>query len=265
MVRNNSPWHDRPIVRRILFLAMAVVLASLEALPSSASNDVEDARFVQARQAMVREVLQDVAATAAETGRGTLSSAVEKAMGRVMRHRFVPPDLVNVAYANRPLPIGYGQTISQPFIVALMTELLDLSPDARVLEIGTGSGYQAAVLAHVAREVYTVEILPPLGRSAEERLKALGYANVHVKIDDGYFGWEEHAPFDGILVTAAAPHIPPPLLQQLKPGAKLVIPVGPPFLTQYLTVVQKAPDGTITTRRVLPVAFVPLTRGAGSP
>ncbi|WP_407923341.1 protein-L-isoaspartate(D-aspartate) O-methyltransferase [Desulfosoma caldarium] len=224
-----------------------------------------DSRFFQAREAMVREVLADMAATAGETGRGTLSAAVLEAMRRVPRHRFVADTLIEVAYENRPLPIGYGQTISQPFIVALMTELLDLPENAKVLEIGTGSGYQAAVLAHVAKEVYSVEILAPLGRSAETRLKALGYTNVHVKIDDGYYGWKEHAPFDGILVTAAAPHIPPPLLQQLKPGAKLVIPVGPPFLTQFLTVVHKSEDGTMTTRQVLPVAFVPLTRSGGRP
>ena len=224
-----------------------------------------DGLFEARREGMVREVLADMAATAAETGRGTLSSAVLEALRRVPRHRFVPEKLVDAAYENRPLPIGYGQTISQPFIVALMTELLDLPENATVLEIGTGSGYQAAVLAHVAKDVYTVEILPPLGQSAEARLKALGYANVHVKIDDGYFGWKEHAPFDGILVTAAAPHIPPPLLQQLKPEGKLVVPVGPPFLTQYLTVVEKARDGTVTTRQVLPVAFVPLTGRGGTP
>ncbi|MEJ5364100.1 MAG: protein-L-isoaspartate(D-aspartate) O-methyltransferase [Desulfosoma sp.] len=181
------------------------------------------------------------------------------------RHRFVPEKLVDAAYENRPLPIGYGQTISQPFIVALMTELLDLPENATVLEIGTGSGYQAAVLAEIARDVFTVEIIPELGRSAQARLQELGYGNVHVKIGDGYFGWDEHAPFDAIMVTAAAPHIPPPLVRQLKPGGTLVLPVGPPFLTQYLTVVQKARDGTLTTRQILPVAFVPLTTGRGTP
>lgn len=190
---------------------------------------------------------------------------VLEALRRVPRHRFVPEKLVDAAYENRPLPIGYGQTISQPFIVALMTELLDLPENATVLEIGTGSGYQAAVLAEIARDVFTVEIIPELGRSAQARLQELGYGNVHVKIGDGYFGWDEHAPFDAIMVTAAAPHIPPPLVRQLKPGGTLVLPVGPPFLTQYLTVVQKARDGTLTTRQILPVAFVPLTTGRGTP
>ncbi len=246
-------------------LLLAVLLWALAAFGTSGAIAEEDLKPHEKREAMLRVILADMAATAQETGRGTLSVGVREAVRQVPRHLFVPPNLVDVAYENRPLPIGYGQTISQPFIVALMTELLDLPKEARVLEIGTGSGYQAAVLAHVAKEVYTVEILPELAQSAETRLKNLGIANVHVKTGDGYFGWQEHAPFDGILVTAAAPHIPPPLMQQLKPEGKLVLPVGPPFLTQYLTVVHKARDGTVTTKQVLPVAFVPLTRSSPKP
>lgn len=237
-------------------------LAFGEVLHSSAADGPD---FAARRESMLREVVADMAATAAETGRSTLSAPVLNAMRQVPRHLFVPARLVPDAYDNRPLPIGYGQTISQPFIVALMTELLDLTENDKVLEIGTGSGYQAAVLAHVAKEVFTVEILPELARSAETRLKTLGYANVQVKTGDGYFGWKEHAPFDAIMVTAAAPHIPPPLLDQLKPEGTLILPVGPPFLTQFLTLVHKARDGTVTTRRVLPVAFVPLTRSGGTP
>lgn len=244
--------------RRIAAFGLMTILGLLCGLfEATAAEEV----FRERREAMVREVLADVAATAGETGRRALSPRVLEALRRVERHRFVPEKLLDAAYENRPLPIGYGQTISQPFIVALMTELLDLPENARVLEIGTGSGYQAAILAETARDVFTVEIIPDLGRSAEARLKALGYARVRVKIGDGYFGWEEHAPYDAIMVTAAAPHIPPPLVHQLKPGGTLVVPVGPPFLTQFLTVVKKAPDGTVSTRQVLPVAFVPLTGG----
>ncbi len=238
------------------------LLGFLKALSEAAG--AEDL-FRERREAMIREVSADMAATAAETGRALLSPRVLEALRRVPRHRFVPEKLRDAAYENRPLPIGYGQTISQPFIVALMTELLDLPENARVLEIGTGSGYQAAILAEIAREVFTVEIIPELGTRAEERLKELGYANVHVRIGDGYFGWEEHAPFDAIMVTAAAPHIPPPLVRQIKPGGKLIVPVGPPFLTQFLTVVKKAPDGAVSTKQVLPVAFVPLTGARKSP
>ncbi|MEJ5348592.1 MAG: protein-L-isoaspartate(D-aspartate) O-methyltransferase [Desulfosoma sp.] len=261
MTGKNMRRNDRRAPQRLL----AVLLWVLGAFGISGAVAEEDPKYREKREAMLRVVLADMAATAQETGRETLSLNVLEAMRRVPRHLFVPLHLVNDAYENRPLPIGFGQTISQPFIVALMTELLDLPKDARVLEIGTGSGYQAAVLAQVAKEVYSVEILPELAQGAETRLKNLGYVNVHVKTGDGYFGWKEHAPFDGIMVTAAAPHIPPPLMQQLKPGGKLVLPVGPPFLTQYLTVVHKAQDGTATTKQVLPVAFVPLVRSSPKP
>jgi protein-L-isoaspartate(D-aspartate) O-methyltransferase len=177
----------------------------------------------------------------------------------VPRHEFVPERLRRQAYANRPLPIGYGQTISQPYIVALMTDLVEPGADDRVLEIGTGSGYQAAVLATLVGEVYTIEIIEPLGLAARARLERLGYDNVEVRLGDGYYGWPERAPFDAIVVTAAASHVPPPLIQQLKPGGRMVIPVGSRFLVQQLVLVTKDADGRVTTRQLLPVRFVPLT------
>jgi len=211
-----------------------------------------------------RELIGDIAAlareTAAETGRPAFDPRVMSVLGAVPRHRFVPPEQVHAAYRNRPLPIGYGQTISQPYIVALMTDLMNVKPHHVVLEIGTGSGYQAAILAELAQTVCTIEIVEPLARQAEERLRGLGYARVRTKVGDGYYGWEECGPFDAIIVTAAASHVPPPLARQLKAGGRMVIPVGPPFLAQHLMLVEKREDGTIVTRQILPVAFVPLTR-----
>ena len=171
----------------------------------------------------------------------------------------MPEDLRPASYEDHPLPIGYGQTISQPLIVALMTDVLNVDQSSVVLQVGTGSGSQAAVIAELAHQVYTIDIIPDLARSAADRLRRLGYANVTVRVGDGYFGWPEAAPFDGIIVTAAAGHIPPPLLQQLKPNGRMVIPVGPPFGLQHLTVVQRGADGRITTRQLFPVSFVPLT------
>lgn len=195
------------------------------------------------------------------TARGITTSAVLKAMGRVPRHDFVPEELRSQAYKDRPLPIGYGQTISQPFIVAYMTELLQLEPGDRVLEVGTGSGYQAAVLAELTDEVYTIEIIDELAIAARETLALTGYTKVRVKQGDGYFGWPEYAPFDGIIVTAAAGHIPPPLLEQLKPGGRMVIPVGGVYQIQSLMRVEKSAAGTVHTERLLPVRFVPFTGG----
>jgi protein-L-isoaspartate(D-aspartate) O-methyltransferase len=184
-------------------------------------------------------------------------------MRTVPRHEFVPREVRALAYEDMPVPIGYGQTISQPFIVALMTDLLDLKPGARVLEIGTGSGYQAAVLSPLAEQVYSIEIVPELGAAAAEVIDRLGYANVETKVADGYYGWPEAAPFDGIVVTAAASHIPPPLIEQLKPGGRMVIPIGAAFAAQYLMLVEKRADGGVTTRQLLPVQFVPFTRADG--
>jgi protein-L-isoaspartate(D-aspartate) O-methyltransferase len=180
-------------------------------------------------------------------------------MAKVPRHEFVGDKMQPYAYDNGPLPIGHGQTISQPYIVALMTDLAGLTAESRVLEVGTGSGYQAAVLAEVAAEVYSIEIIPALANAAAVRLAALGYDNVHTGIADGYHGWPEHAPYDAILVTAAAPEIPHPLVEQLKPEGRLVIPVGQPYASQDLLVLRKDADGKVETEDVLPVAFVPLT------
>jgi protein-L-isoaspartate(D-aspartate) O-methyltransferase len=184
-------------------------------------------------------------------------------MRTVPRHEFVPEDVRAQAYEDRPVPIGYGQTISQPFIVALMTDLLDLEPDDKVLEIGTGSGYQAAILSPLAGQVYSIEIVPELGATAKSALERLGYSNIETRVADGYYGWPEAAPFDGIVVTAAASHIPPPLIEQLKTGGRMVIPIGGVFATQELMLVVKLPDGGVTTRQLLPVKFVPFTRADG--
>ncbi|GAB4255531.1 MAG: protein-L-isoaspartate(D-aspartate) O-methyltransferase [Deferrisomatales bacterium] len=235
--------------------AFAAVLACLVVGPGWAGE------FERLRARMVEAIRDDVAFTSERIGKKTLDPRVMEAMGRVPRHEFVPESLRSRAYENRPLPIGYGQTISQPYIVALMTDLARPDPDDVVLEVGTGSGYQAAVLAELVKRVYTIEIVPPLGEAARRRLRRLGVANVEVRIGDGYYGWETHAPFDAILVTAAAGHIPPPLVRQLKPGGTMVIPVGNPFQTQSLTVVEKDREGRVSTRRLLPVAFVPLTGG----
>ena len=190
--------------------------------------------------------------------RGVTDQDVLNAMEAVPRHEFVPPQYQGQAYADHPLPIGHGQTISQPYIVALMTELLQLKTTDRVLEIGTGSAYQAAILGEIVAEVYTVEIIEPLARDAKQRLERLGYTNVHTLNADGYYGWEEHAPYDAIIVTAAPDHIPQSLVQQLKDGAKLVIPVGPPGGYQTLWQVTKEGD-QVKKRNVTGVLFVPLT------
>ncbi len=185
---------------------------------------------------------------------------VIESMLTVPREEFVPDSLKKKAYLNQALPVGYGQTISQPYIVALMTELLGIDEDDTVLEIGTGSGYQAAVLAQIVKEVYTIEIIKPLGIKAEKRLKRLGYSNISSKIGDGYFGWEAYAPFDAIIVTAAADHIPPPLIKQLKKGGKMCIPVGQPYFTQVLKLLEKDEQGKIHIYDIIPVIFVPFTR-----
>jgi protein-L-isoaspartate(D-aspartate) O-methyltransferase len=191
--------------------------------------------------------------------RGIRDQHVLRAMREVERHWFVPENNRSNSYEDRPLGIGYGQTISQPYIVAYMTEMLKLQSNSRVLEIGTGSGYQAAVLAKIVKEVYTIEIVSQLGDSAAARLKRLGYKNVSVKNADGYHGWNENSPFDAIMVTAAAEFIPPPLIQQLKEGGRMIIPIGSPYLTQWLMLVEKK-NGKMTTKRLIPVSFVPFTR-----
>ena len=192
-------------------------------------------------------------------GAGIRDPAVIDAMYRVQRHEFVLPEYRNMAHLDRPLPIDAGQTISQPYVVAFMTEALDLDPDDKVLEVGTGSGYQAAVLAIIAAEVYSIEIINTLAVSAAARLDRLGYDNVTVVSGDGYYGLPDEAPFDAIIVTAAAGHVPPPLVEQLKPGGRMIIPVGPVYSVQVLILLEKAPDGSISTQQLLPVRFVPMT------
>ncbi len=212
-------------------------------------------------QHMLEDILLEVKMTRSYTGYAEFSEAVMQAMAAVPRHDFVPPEMQLFAYANGPLSIGYGQTISQPYIVALMTELLAVGNSDTVLEIGTGSGYQSAVLSQLVKQVYSMEVIEPLGREAKERLARMGYGNVETCVGDGYLGWPEHAPYDGIIVTAAAPYIPEALIEQLKPNARLVIPVGKPYTGQELLVVEKGPSGGAQQRSVLPVAFVPLTHG----
>jgi protein-L-isoaspartate(D-aspartate) O-methyltransferase len=210
---------------------------------------------------MVAEVEATYADTRAQTGLATLSPAVRAALGKVERHRLVPPAQVSAAYRNHPLPIGSGQTISQPYIVALSTDLLAPQPDDTVLEVGTGSGYQAAVLAEVVKQVYSIELIESLGNASAARLSEMGYRNIEVRIGDGYAGWPEKGPFDAIVVTAAAPQVPAALVAQLKPGGRMVIPVGGSDEIQHLTLLVKRADGGYDEQRVLPVRFVPLVPG----
>ncbi len=215
------------------------------------SFPVQEDVYREKREAMVERHI---------AGRGIKDKAVLNAMRAVERHRFVPTDKMAQAYADHPLPIGAGQTISQPYIVAYMTEVVRPTPHMKVLEIGTGSGYQAAVLAEIVKEVYTVEIVEEHGKAAAERLKKMGYDNVQVRVADGYQGWKEHAPYDAIVVTAGAEAVPPPLLEQLKDGGSMVIPVGPQFKTQTLLLLEKR-NGKVSTKRLMPVLFVPFTGG----
>jgi protein-L-isoaspartate(D-aspartate) O-methyltransferase len=211
--------------------------------------------------AMVAEIRADVIATRSYIGKGSLQPEVLAVLGRVPRHAFVPAAMADQAYENRPLPIGHGQTISQPYIVALMTDLLEPDPGDSILEVGTGSGYQAAVLAELAGEIRTIEIIPELARRAKAVFRRLGYTRIRSRQGDGYFGWPDGGRFDGIIVTAAADHIPPPLVRQLKAGGRMVIPVGERFRVQYLLLITKDLDGRVVTRPILPVRFVPLTGG----
>jgi len=241
--------------RRLALSALALAFADV-CLARAYAQD----RHGAAREALLREIESDMRATASETGRPALSEAVRRAMRLVPRERFVPSHLAAFAYENRPLPIGEGQTISQPFIVALMTELLQPQLNHIVLEVGTGSGYQAAVLAECVAQVYSVEIVASLAQRARAALDSAGYRNVQTRVGDGYLGWPEAAPFDGIIVTAAPDHVPPRLIEQLKPGGRLVIPVGPLRATQELLVIEAGRDGRALTRRTIAVRFVPLTR-----
>ncbi len=216
--------------------------------------------FMSRQERMLREIRAEAKYTRHLVGKDAFEPRVMDAMGTVPRQEFVEPDMQVFAFDNGPLPIGHGQTISQPYIVALMTDLLVPRTTDVMLEVGTGSGYQAAVLAQLVHTVYSVEIIEPLALQARSRLERLGYDNVRTLCGDGYLGWEEHAPYDGIVVTAAAPRVPPMLVEQLKPGARLVIPVGKPHLSQTLQVVEKDDNGKVASRDILSVAFVPLTR-----
>ena len=239
---------DHPAGRVILTLATSLGATCMDTQPLTAPPEEQ---LAAKRAAMVEQQIE---------ARGVRDHAVLAAMRRVPRHRFVPPDLLREAYEDTPLPIGRQQTISQPYIVAYMTEILELKPTHKVLEIGTGSGYQAAVLGELVRDVYTIEIVAELGERARSLLDGLGYRNVHVRIGDGYLGWPEQAPFDRIVVTAAPDHVPPPLVEQLADGGRLVIPVG--TWSQEIAIVTKS-GGRVSERRTIPVRFVPLTRKPG--
>lgn len=242
VVKHLKIWIFAPL----FFLSSGLLMADDYALP---------------RKQMLSEIEEGLRTTSRYIDKKSFNMQVMQAMDTVPRHEFVAEGLRGKAYDDRPLPIGHGQTISQPYIVALMTDLLQAQPEHRVLEIGTGSGYQAAVLSQLVKQVYSIEIIEPLGHSTTQLLDRLGYKNIETRIADGYDGWPQQAPFDSIIVTAAISHIPPPLVQQLKKGGRMIIPVGTRFQTQYLTLVEKDEQGAISTRQILPVAFVPFTGG----
>ena len=236
----------------VLTCFLLVMLPGSQALADTADN------YRQQRAQLIRSIEQNVRETSTYLDKDKLDPRVMQALGKVPRHEFVLVSERRYAYENRPLPIGYGQTISQPYIVAIMSDLLKLEPGDRVLEIGTGSGYQAAILAELVQQVYSIEIIGDLAQRARGVLDRLGYEQVKTRVGDGYYGWQERAPFDAIIVTAAADHVPPPLIRQLKPGGRMLIPVGSRFMTQQLVLITKGDEG-ITTRLLLPVRFVPLT------
>ena len=237
----------------LIFLLLACGREDAEEAESNESGNITNQQtdsFTRAREQMVEEQI---------IRNGVKDEKVLAAMRKVPRHQFVPRREIPYAYEDRPLDIGHGQTISQPYMVAVMTELLQPNEKMKALEVGTGSGYQAAILAEIIKEVKTIEIIKELGDSAKERLKKMKYENIEVKVADGYYGWEEHAPFDIIIVTAAVDHIPPPLIEQLGPGGRLVIPVGNPFTVQDLVLAKKDEEGRVSTQHLFPVRFVPLT------
>jgi protein-L-isoaspartate(D-aspartate) O-methyltransferase len=243
--------------RMIMKILLPIVLSMVPLAWQAAAQDAECARE---RAAMVETIRAYARSRVNALGPDGLSERVLEALGRTKRHQFTSERSCAIAYADAPVSIGHGQTMSQPFIVALMTQLAEVAPDHVVLEVGTGSGYQAAILAHLARKVCTIEILPPLAEAAAKTLRDLAYDNVSVRLGDGFAGWPECGPFDAIVVTAALGEVPPPLIEQLKVGGRLVMPVGAGYTSQQLTVVEKiAPDKT-TTRAVALVRFVPFTR-----
>ncbi len=242
----NIPWKK---ISGILIAAILLIVSLWLILPRYFSKEVTSDAFIDKRNNMVDQQIAN---------RGIKDNAVLDAMRKVPRHEFVPQEYIHQAYDDHPLPIGYGQTISQPYIVALMTEVLQVKPGQRVLEIGTGSGYQAAILAELDAEVYTIEIIPELAEQAKARLEHLGYSQIKVLNADGYYGWEEYAPFDAIIVTAAPDHLPQPLVNQLKEGGRLVIPIGPVGSVQTLWLFEKSHGELLSTNLGL-VRFVPLT------
>jgi protein-L-isoaspartate(D-aspartate) O-methyltransferase len=243
-------------------VAKAFAASALAAVLASSLSAVAEDPVIATRAKMIDRIELYARHSAGALGRDHIAPKVLAVMREVPRDAFVPDDQQAYAYDDRPLPIGYGQTISQPFIVALMTDMLAVGPDDVVLEVGTGSGYQAAVLARLVRTVHTIEIVPGLAETAREHLRRLGFANVVTHQGDGYYGVEDGAPFDAIVVTAAASQVPPPLIAQLKPGGRMVIPVGGAFALQQLMLVEKDQDNGVHTRQTLPVAFVPLIRGS---
>ena len=241
-------------------LAAPVAAAVLAGAPCAAQNPADEAAMAVRRQAMVA-LISEKAAGGVLGGQRAIEAAVLRAMREVPRHRFVPRDQVERAYEDTPLPIGHDSTISQPLVVATMTDLLDVRPGNKVLEVGTGSGYQAAILQRMGARVYSIEIVPELARTAAERLVSLGYRGISVRAGDGYKGWPEAAPFDAIMVTAGATHVPAPLVEQLKPGGRMLIPMGP-YEDQRLTLVTKDAAGKVTERSLSPVRFIPLDERA---
>jgi len=236
----------------LILLMTAILLAPIAISVATEERAAE-------HDALIAKIEAGVRLTRGELGRNHLHPNVIKAMRDVPRHEFVPQSYQRQSYFDRPIPIGHGQTISQPYIVAIMTDLIDPEPGDKVFELGTGSGYQAAVLSRIVDKIYSMEIVEPLGKQAKAKLKQLGYDNIEVTIGDGYHGRPDVGPFDAIVVTAAGDHIPPPLVRQLKPGGKMIIPVGSSFFTQQLMLVTKGLDGSVGTQSTLPVRFVPLT------
>lgn len=267
---------DGPAIRASRWVARAIQVRSLPrsttaralalllgALCTSHGVLATTRDFTAAREKMVKTIEMLAKAVPLSSGRQEIDASILAAMRQVPRHELVPDDVRNEAYQDRPLPIGHGQTISQPYIVALMTQLARPAKHHIVLEVGTGSGYQAAVLSPLVAKVFSIEIVEPLAARAAERLQALGFENVSVRHGDGYKGWPEHGPFDSIIVTAGASHVPAPLVDQLKPGGRMVIPVGGASMAQDLMLIEKDEQGRAHTRSLLPVRFVPLTRDHG--
>ena len=248
-------WGRAIVILAILLLGLWALVSAPALSPTTPASTLADATAEERYQMVALQI----------EARDVKDAAVLEAMRRVPRHQFVPEEYLGQAYADHPLPIGFGQTISQPYVVGLMTEKLQLKPGDRVLEIGTGSGYQAAVLAEMGMQVYTMEIIRELADQAEARLQALGYTNVQVRAGDGYGGWPEAAPFDAIVVTAAPDHMPPPLIEQLKPGGRMVIPVGPIGAIQTLWQISVDQSGEISAYNLGDVRFVPLTRSEQTP